>query len=200
MARLIVLRHGNTFEPGDVVTRIGARTDPPLSRSGREQANAAGEALVTRGFRIGTILSSPLSRAIETAGAVRDRVAPDLDIEPIEALREIDYGPDENRPEAEVVARVGAAAIAAWDADAAPAPGWTVDVAAIKETWGDLFDRFRKRRDDALVVTSNGVARFVLDVADEVPPGASRKLKTAAFGVVDLADGAARLTNWNVRG
>ena len=38
MARLFVVRHGNTFDTGDVVTRVGGRTDLPLSKSGKAQA------------------------------------------------------------------------------------------------------------------------------------------------------------------
>ena len=33
--RLVVARHGNTFGPKDVVTRVGGRTDLPLVASGR---------------------------------------------------------------------------------------------------------------------------------------------------------------------
>jgi len=38
--QLFIVRHGNTFDPGDTVTRVGARTDLPLSSSGRAQADA----------------------------------------------------------------------------------------------------------------------------------------------------------------
>jgi broad specificity phosphatase PhoE len=38
MARLFVVRHGNTFDAGDVITRVGGRTDLPLSASGKAQA------------------------------------------------------------------------------------------------------------------------------------------------------------------
>ncbi|HAO37083.1 MAG TPA: histidine phosphatase family protein, partial [Hyphomonas sp.] len=38
MARLIIVRHGNTFDKGDTVTRVGGRTDLPLSASGLAQA------------------------------------------------------------------------------------------------------------------------------------------------------------------
>ncbi len=40
MARLIILRHGNTFDTGDIPTRVGAHTDLSLSVSGRMQADA----------------------------------------------------------------------------------------------------------------------------------------------------------------
>ena len=34
MARVIICRHGNTFDKGDLVRRVGARTDLALSKSG----------------------------------------------------------------------------------------------------------------------------------------------------------------------
>ena len=43
MGRLVdiyIVRHGNTFDKGDVVTRVGARTDLGLSSSGQTQAEA----------------------------------------------------------------------------------------------------------------------------------------------------------------
>ncbi|MFZ4686424.1 MAG: histidine phosphatase family protein [Hyphomonadaceae bacterium] len=36
--RIFIVRHGNTFDKGDVVTRVGGRTDLPLSTSGSAQA------------------------------------------------------------------------------------------------------------------------------------------------------------------
>ena len=42
MTDIYIVRHGNTFDKGDVVTRVGARTDLPLSRSGFAQAEALG--------------------------------------------------------------------------------------------------------------------------------------------------------------
>ncbi len=198
MPRLIILRHGNTFDPGEVVTRVGGRTDPPLSKSGRAQSAAVAEALAGRGFAIGRILSSPLARAVETAEAVRARLAPGLAIERAEALREIDYGPDENKPEADVVARVGGDALAAWDAHAIPAPGWIVDPQSLIAAWRALFADVAKASGDTLAVTSNGVARFALDAADLVPPDAPRRLKTAAFGIVEAGAGPCRVTDWNL--
>ena len=43
MARVIICRHGNTFDKGDLVRRVGARTDLALSKSGIKQANFLAE-------------------------------------------------------------------------------------------------------------------------------------------------------------
>ena len=39
---LLLARHGNTFDKGDKVVWVGARTDLPLTAKGREQARALG--------------------------------------------------------------------------------------------------------------------------------------------------------------
>ena len=40
MSRVYIVRHGNTFDRGDVILRVGGRTDIPLSTSGIDQAKA----------------------------------------------------------------------------------------------------------------------------------------------------------------
>lgn len=201
-----IVRHGNTFDPGDVVTRVGARTDLPLSSSGQTQAEQLAAYFMLRepeGFI--AAYCSPLQRTQQTAEtilAAQDDALPPLDEE---FLREIDYGPDENRPEDEVVARICEDALKAWEEDAVAPPGWGVDPDSIIQSWRDFFGEIAALPSSdprpALVVTSNGIARFVLKAA-LVPndAGFPMKLKTAAFGVVCVDDsGGASVTNWNVR-
>lgn len=198
MARLFIVRHGNTFDPGETVTRVGGRTDPSLSASGREQAAQLGSQFA--GTRFTAALASPLVRTRETARAILSRRtdSPSLLIAPF--LTEIDYGPDENQPEETVAARLGPA-LAAWDRDAAVPPGWLVDVDAVRAGWRGLVRRAADLAQDAaaLIVTSNGIARFLPDVVDAAPEGLDRKLKTGAWGEVDLAGGRAVITGWNLR-
>jgi len=110
-SRLVIVRHGNTFDAGDVVTRVGGRTDLPLSSSGQAQAAALARHFAAAGTVFATARSSPLKRTRATAEAILAAVrnAPELTTDLF--LREIDYGPDENRPEEEVVARIGKAAL-----------------------------------------------------------------------------------------
>jgi probable phosphoglycerate mutase len=197
-ARLVIVRHGNTFDKGDVVTRVGGRTDLSLSSSGRAQAKTLSDHFAAQGVRFATARSGPLKRTRETAAAIlsADSTAPDLLTELF--LREIDYGPDENRPEDEVVARIGKSALDAWERDSIPPPGWRVDPAAITGNWQELFSDLCKEEGNHLIVTSNGIARFALSAAGAVRPDA--KLATGAYGIVDLGpDGAARVSEWNLR-
>jgi broad specificity phosphatase PhoE len=199
MATLYVVRHGNTFDAGDVVTRVGGRTDLPLSASGRTQAAAL--AAHFEGIRFAAALASPLERTRATARAILSRRTDSPALLIRSFLREIDYGPDENQPEEAVVARIGAAALAVWDADGTVPPGWIVDPAAIRSGWSALLQEIAGLPADAnvLVVTSNGTARFLPDVVDEAPAGLDRKLKTGAWGEVWVGGKSSLIKDWNCR-
>jgi broad specificity phosphatase PhoE len=194
-AVLYIVRHGNTFDKGDVVTRVGGRTDLPLSSSGQTQARALGEHL--KDVRFATARSGPLKRTRETAAAIlaAQAEAPDLTTELF--LREIDYGPDENRPEDVVLARIGKAALEAWERDSIPPPGWRVDPAALVGNWQEMFSELAEEEGAHLIVTSNGIARFALAAAGETR--ADAKLATGAYGIVELSEGRISVASWNMR-
>lgn len=194
-ARLIIVRHGNTFDTGDVVTRVGGRTDLPLSLSGRAQAEALARAFATLVFA--TARTGPLKRTRETASAILAAQTNPPELTTDLFLREIDYGPDENRPEVEVVARVGKGALEAWERDFTPPPGWRVDPAAIIGNWQETFAELRGVPGDHLIVTSNGIARFALTAAGA--HGHTGKLATGAWGVIALEGESANVTDWNLR-
>jgi probable phosphoglycerate mutase len=181
-ARLFIVRHGNTFDKGDVVTRVGGRTDLPLSSSGQEQAERLARHFA--GIVFVTARSSPLKRTRATAQAILSAQAgpPELTTELF--LREIDYGPDENRPENEVIARIGQPALDAWERDFVPPAGWRVDPAAVTGNWQELFRKLGDIPGDHLVVTSNGIARFALAAASQ--HRADAKLPTGGYGLIEL--------------
>lgn len=198
MARLFVVRHGNTFDTGDTVTRVGARTDLPLSVSGRQQARQL--AAHFAGTRFTAALCSPLSRTRQTARAILRERSDNSALLIAPFLTEIDYGPDENQPEEAVAARLGPA-LEAWDRDAVPPPGWLVDPAALRAGWRALLARAAELPEaaNALIVTSNGIARFLPDVVDEGPPDLDRKLKTGAWGELIVTPARSQLLTWNQR-
>lgn len=194
-SRLIIVRHGNTFDKGDVVTRVGGRTDLPLSVSGLAQAEALARHFASHVFA--TARSGPLKRTRETAAAILAAQANPPELLTDLFLREIDYGPDENRPEEDVIARIGKPALEAWERDFIPPPGWRVDPAALIGNWQETFAELRDQPGDHLIVTSNGIARFALSAAGAT--GLEGKLATAAWGVIALEGEEARVTEWNVR-
>ena len=198
MGRIIVCRHGNTFDKGDTVTRVGGRTDLPLSTSGQAQAAALARHFAGTGFA--AAFCSPLRRPRETAETILAAGARPPALAVLPFLTEIDYGPDENRPEAEVVARIGETALRAWEEDGVPPDGWIVDKPAIHAGWKALLAEAARlpAGGTILVVTSNGIARFLPDVADGVPVGLQPKLKTGAWGEVECNTGF-RIVAWNTR-
>lgn len=197
----VIVRHGDTFAPGETSRRIGVATDLPLVESGREQARRLGARFAERGWRFDRILCSPLRRTRETAEAIRTALTDAPPAESSAFLAEIDHGVDENRPEDAVVARIGAEALAAWDARGIAPPGWTVDREARVAGWRALF--VQGGSGTTLLVTSNGAARFALLADPRLMAGAcawpSLKLRTGAFGVVRVTDAGPRIAAWDER-
>ena len=106
----------------------------------------------------------------------------------------IDYGPDENQTEDAVKARIGQDAIAAWDKDGIAPPGWIADSAAIIRNWHGFAESIREHNDNevAVVVTSNGIARFAPYLAGDFEDFTARhviKLATGALGVLTYENG-----------
>ena len=145
-ATLYIVRHGNTFEKGEVVTRVGGRTDLPLSPSGEAQGLALARHFKEKGVVFSSARSGPLKRTRRTAELIlaAQTAAPELTIDLF--LREIDYGPDENRPETEVIARIGVAALEAWERQSIPPRDWRIDPAAVIGNWQETFGELRGAR------------------------------------------------------
>jgi len=203
MTEIYIVRHGNTFDPGETVTRVGARTDLSLSKSGERQADQLGGYFgraLSHGFE--RAYCSPLKRTRQTAQAILGPWPSAPRLEVLEFLREIDYGPDENQPEDRVIARIGMDALQAWDDAAVPPPGWVLDPGAIRAAWRALFRNLAAKdlERPVLIVTSNGIARFALDTitAFRTQPE-TIKLKTGAFGCVEASGCDTHLVSWNVR-
>ncbi|SES03845.1 histidine phosphatase family protein [Sphingobium sp. YR768] len=195
MRRLFIIRHGNTFASSAQACRVGARTDIPLVDSGRDQADRIGQWFAAQALPVRHILSSPLLRARETA----NRIGAAID-HPVDGQRdwlgEIDHGPDEGRPESEVLARIGAQALLDWDTRAIAPDGWIVDADARIAAWRAYFAEEGEGVD--LLVTSNGAARFAL-LAAGLPLG-TLKLRTGALGELAVdARGQVMLLRWDER-
>ncbi len=189
--RVYIVRHGNTFDKGDVLRRVGGRTDLPLSTSGQAQAKQLAEAF--KGIKFAEAYSSDLKRTRQTAEAILGEQAYAL----ATFLTEIDYGPDEGRPETDVVARIGQAALDLWDTQAIPPKGWHVDPQDLRTAWQACLASCSPH-ENTLIVTSNGVARFLLDVVDggaEAP----RKLRTGSYGIIGITPKGPVLESWDVR-
>jgi 2,3-bisphosphoglycerate-dependent phosphoglycerate mutase len=165
MTRLLIARHGNTFAAGEVPLRVGARTDLPLVASGIAQAEALGRYFRSEHIRPDIVYSGHLKRAFDTARIALECASIDMPVTPLAMFNEIDYGPDEAKPEEEVIARIGKEALTSWDKEGIVPQGWNVDPQAIIQNWKDFAEAHIGK--NVLVVTSNGIARFAPHITND---------------------------------
>ena len=195
--RFIIARHGNTFNKGETPTRVGARTDLPLVQSGLEQGQRLGKYLRDNNLWPDDVYAAPLKRTMQTAAAAGLE-----NVKPYEGFKEIDYGPDENKPEDVVIARIGQAAIDAWNADGAVPNGWQVDVPAVIKTWVDFADSLKGSNKTTLVVSSNGIIRFAPYITGDFAAFAKDheiKVGTGCLCVFEEQNDQWVCTAWNVK-
>lgn len=202
MTRLVIVRHGNTFEAGEPPRRIGARTDLPLTAAGLAQAEALRQHFAANRVRFDRVLSGELQRTRQTA-AIVGADAP-LAIETATFLTEIEHGPDEGQQETAVVARLGPDAITRWETEWVAPDGWDVGTDWRLPAWRGFVAQAMEAlpQGTILCVTSNGAARFAL-AALGLKPGANRagvKFRTGSYGVIEIVSGAdPRLIGWDMR-
>ncbi len=206
MTRLIIARHGNTFDQDETPRRVGARTDIPLVESGRSQAVKIGRYLRDNNILPDRIYCSGLIRTKETASIAMLEAGINYEIQPLDIFNEIDYGPDENRTEAEVEARIGREAIEAWNNSAIVPPGWLADPERMINEWKSFASTIKEECEgkNVLVVTSNGVARFAPRIMpDNEFAKFSRdyklKISTGALCVFLFINNGWRLETWNLK-
>ena len=158
--RLIIARHGNTFTKDQTPTRVGGRTDLPLVES--ERGRNIGKYLKLKDMLPDVVFAAPLKRTMETARLAVAEMRLPLEVQAEDCFREVDYGPDENKPEEEVIARVGEDAIKLWNEKAIVPDGWKVDVPALIHTWESWAEKVASAYKDktVMIVSSNGVIRF----------------------------------------
>lgn len=204
---LVLVRHGNTFGPGDRIVWVGKGEDLPLVPSGRDQAEALGASLKSAGWTPSAVLSGGLKRQVEHLAIA----APPGSPEPLqlEALDEVDYGAWGGLTTDEIVERFGAEEMDAWNERSAWPSG-----ADWPETEAEVRGRVRSFLEDVgagrfgervLVCSSNGLLRWFLDA---VPGALERaraegtfKVKTGGVGrmVSDSTGPSPRwtVTHWN---
>jgi len=203
-AQLIVIRHGNTFEPEEQPRRIGGLTDIPLVASGIQQAQALGLHFKTLGLQPAIIYSGPLKRTQQTAQLIQQHgtCAAPIVIEPM--FKEIDHGPDENQTQAHILKRIGQQALDAWEKHHIPPSGWLVNPTQLQQAWLAFGERIAANNQIVFVVTSAGIARFLgiltgdLAVFNQTHGG---KLYTGAYGhlIYNPISSSWEVVCWNKR-
>jgi probable phosphoglycerate mutase len=203
---LVIIRHGNTFAPGQTPTRVGTRTDIPLVEELKSR-NAA-KYLLDKGIVPDRVFAAPLKRTMQTANLIINEMRLNTTVIPNSNFTEIDYGDDENKSEEQVKYRLGMeyvknnnlsgdistvevmeygkAVIDLWNSKAIVPPGWNVDVEGIISSWKDFANNIIVCNETALICSSNGIIRFapcILNEQDAADFGNKYSLKTATGSV-----------------
>ncbi|WP_417498195.1 histidine phosphatase family protein [Maricaulis sp.] len=189
MSRVLLARHGNTFGPGDKVVWVGAKEDLPLVPRGEEQAAALGNALREAQLTPERIITGPLQRTRRAAELVAVLSGFHGKIEIDERLREIDYGSWGGKSCDEIIAEFGADAHRTWNEEHRRPEGvdWTPDEATLRANALAVMQDAAQSRRFALVITSNGVLRYMHGVLGGADHDA--KVKTGNICAVDLEAG-----------
>ena len=193
--RIVVVRHGNTFQKGDVILRVGARTDLPLTSEGREQGRKIAQRFKERSLEPSAYFVAPLKRTRETQLEIAEEMALASTCSSLDFLTELDYGEDDGKPENEVLNRIGKIealqkglpldelsqdqfatlgkeALKEWDAHATLPCAWRSlqsRVDALPKQWKEfaqnVLQKYRGRT--VVAVTSNDIARFSFDIVSD---------------------------------
>lgn len=200
----VLLRHGETaltqerrFSGGPAGT-----TGPALSPAGREQATRTAEALARlHGTEdaVEAIVSSPLTRCLQTAQAAADLLHLPVEVE--DGLRETDFGQWEGLTFSEA-RDAGPEAFRTWLADpGTPPPGgesFTAVAARVEETRDRLRARYPGRT--VLLVTHVTPVKTLVRLALGAPPQSLHRMELAPASLSRLAywaDGNASLRGFN---
>lgn len=185
-ATFVLLRHGETALTPEKRFSGSGGTDPELSAVGRGQAEHAAEAFAARGT-VQEIVSSPLRRCRETAGAVAARLGLEVRIE--DGLRETDFGAWEGLTFGEVRERYGAD-LDAWLASAKAAPtgggeSFAEVARRVAATRDRLVSRYAGRT--VLVVTHVTPIKTLVRLALGAPPESLFRMELSAASVSAVA-------------
>lgn len=203
MLKLIIARHGNTFGPGETPRRVGLHTDLPLVESGQIQAQALGAYLKQHNVKPDRVFASDLCRTVQTAEIAMAEAGYDCSVTSNAIFNEIDYGPDENKPEADVIDRIGAQALKDWDEKAVVPQGWNFDPQQAITNWQNFAKAMIEQGPGTvLVVTSNGIARFAPHLTNDFDGFAANhriKLSTGSLAILEYDGQGWRIKDWNIK-
>lgn len=218
---IIIVRHGNTFLPHEVPTRVGKNTDLPLVET--EKAKAVAQWLKNHDIIPDSICAAPLKRTMETATLIKNELSLQCSVIPLDSFTEIDYGPDENKVETEVIKRlgniyneadknystsdtdiqnIGRSVLEKWDKEGIVPKGWIVDTEKIKNDWLK-FATSLPDNNTTLVCSSNGIIRFapvILNMPyEEFANKHNIKVSTGSISILEWEDNQWKCKGWNIK-
>ncbi len=184
---LWLIRHGET--PWSGTWQHTGRTDVPLTEVGRHQAWALSQRLVGRKF--GLVLSSPLSRALDTCRLSGVTDHPEV----TDDLLEWDYGAAEGRTTKEIRAELGKPDWTIWR-DGTPG-GETPEQIAVRVS--RIIARAEQTEGDVALFAHGHVLRILTATWLGLPPRDGRlfSLSTASISVLGFEHETRVIRGWN---
>lgn len=205
--RLILARHGDTFEPGEKVVWAGTRNDLKLARRGHEQAQAVGQLLLRAQVNLDGIYCSELARTRTFADIVRAELNLAEDPRIDRRLNEIDYGGWTGLSVEEVRRKFGPDGIEGWEQHSRwpHDGGWTETedqvAGEVRALFGELQGQYARNR-TVLLVSSGGRLRYFLKLCagefERRIADSSFKVRTGALGLL-TDEPAPTILFWNKR-
>ncbi len=210
--KLLLVRHGNTFETGETPVRVGANEDLPLTAAGEDQARALATELKGAAIRPTLFVCGPLKRTRRHVEIVMADIAASGAAETDRRLTEIDYGAWGGLSDQDIVARFGPAAareLNAWEKEsrwptetARWMPGAETVTRNLRNLTAELADRLGAD-ETVLICSSNGILRYFLALTPEGLAGhqaaGKAKMATGAASLLDVTDNDVRVLFWNIK-
>lgn len=201
--RVVLIRHGNTFSPGEQAVWVGARTDLALVEKGRQQAEEVGNELCRAGMTVGRIFAGPLRRTAETAAIIARiaGIAPEAVVTD-RRLVELDYGDWEGLTSDRIRELYGNSDLDGWEQrNAWPSgAGWPTTksevVARLLAFFGELRPSSSSENAVELVVSSNGIFRLLAEALG-FSSGAGKMATGNISLIMRAADGTWQVERWN---
>jgi probable phosphoglycerate mutase len=204
---LVLFRHGNTFEAGQIPVWVGARTDMPLTAKGETQASAAAIYAETNFDPIVEIVSGPLQRTRRFAEIIAGELR--LPFSTDDRLREIDYGLWEGLSSAEIRQRHGSSAIELWNQHGTwpKDMGWLPSEDQLKASLKQfLHEQSQKLTANMtafgestynIAVTSNGILRSIYTLITGKHCGSTMKVRTGHVCVLTPEGNDWHIVKWD---
>ncbi len=151
MKTIYFMRHGQT--DWNISRRLQGQQDIPLNETGIAQAREAGERFAAAGLRFDAVISSPLSRAVDTAALAAG--VPAGSILTDARLLEIGYGPFEGADISKITGEMWAFI---HDPEHCPPPEGVESIDALLNRAADFLEDLKTMPGECILAVTHGVA------------------------------------------
>ncbi len=204
--KLLLVRHGNTFEPNEQSYWVGRSNDLPLSKSGIIQIEKLSQLLINKNLFPNQIICSELQRTYQTAEIIKDKLNLNLDIKVDQRLNEIDYGFWSGLTNNQIIDRFGKEELLAWQEKSIwpQNANWQESEEILIEKIKNLVSLIADQSSSSstiMLVTSNGIIRYFLKLIPELWESyisiGKFKVATGSVSVIEKQNQNWKVIAWN---